>query len=48
VTTQIALIFTHQQVHIYNQRMMAGLSSTEQCILMEKIDPKEINKEQLG
>lgn len=37
-----------QQVHIYNQRMIAGLTATEQCILMEKIDPKEINKEQLG
>ncbi|KAG5675871.1 hypothetical protein PVAND_005739 [Polypedilum vanderplanki] len=42
------LVNFSQQVHIYNQRLMAGLTNTEQCILLEKIDPKEINKEQLG
>lgn len=37
-----------QQVHIYNQRLVTGLTATSQCILLEKIDLKEINKEQLG
>lgn len=37
-----------QQVHIFNQRMMTGLTATSQCIVLDKIDPKEINKEQLG
>lgn len=37
-----------QQVHIYNQRMVTGLTATSNCVLMDKINPKEINKEQLG
>lgn len=37
-----------QQVHIFNQRMVTGLTATSQCIILDKIDPKEINKEQLG
>ena len=40
--------FDFQQVHIYNQRMVTGLTATSNCILMEKINPKELNKEQLG
>lgn len=42
------LVNFSQQVHIYNQRMVAGTTATSKCILLDKIDPKEINKEQLG
>ncbi|KAL7044663.1 hypothetical protein ACKWTF_002019 [Chironomus riparius] len=42
------LVNFSQQVHIYNQRLMTGLTCTEKCILLEKIDSKEVNKEQLG
>lgn len=28
--------------------MVSGLKATSQCILLDKIDPKELNKEQLG
>lgn len=42
------LVNFSQQVHIYNQRMVTGLTTTSNCILMEKINPKELLKEQLG
>lgn len=42
------LVNFSQQVHIFNQRLVTGLTATSNCILLTKIDPKEINKEQLG
>ncbi|CRK93540.1 CLUMA_CG007073, isoform A [Clunio marinus] len=42
------LVNFSQQVHIYNQRMVTGLTITANCVLLDKIDLKQINKEQLG
>ena len=42
------LVNFSQQVHIYNQRMATGLAATQNCIVLDKIDPKETKKEQLG
>lgn len=36
-----------QQVHIYNQRLVQGLTLSSMCILLERIDPRE-KKENLG
>lgn len=37
-----------QQVHIYNQLLVTSLTKTSHCILMERIDPQQTNKELLG
>lgn len=42
------LVYFSQQCHFYNQRLVVGLTATSNCIILDKIDPREINKEQLG
>lgn len=37
-----------RQVHIFNQGMMSALQQTNECILMDKIDPKETNPAHFG
>lgn len=42
------LVNFSQQCHIYNQRLVVGLTATSKCIILGRIDPRQINKEQLG
>lgn len=37
-----------QKVHIYNQGMVSALKNTNECILLDKIDPQETNPARLG
>lgn len=37
-----------QQVHYYNQRLVAGLQAVSANVTMEKVNPKEFQKEMLG
>lgn len=37
-----------QQVHIFNQLILASLTKTSQCVLLERIDPQQIHAELLG
>lgn len=42
------LVSLTQQIHIYNQAVVAALKINNECILLEKIDPKETNPALLG
>lgn len=42
------LVNFSQQCHIYNQRLVVGLTATGNCIVLDKVNSREINKEQLG
>ncbi|XP_049532765.1 neither inactivation nor afterpotential protein C [Anopheles darlingi] len=42
------LVNISQQVHIYNQRVVAGFATNSNCIMLEKIDPTQRNPAQLG
>lgn len=44
----IYLFFVAFQVHIYNQGMISALQTTHDCIVLDKIDPKETNPAHLG
>ncbi|XP_058062557.1 neither inactivation nor afterpotential protein C [Anopheles bellator] len=42
------LVNVSQQVHIYNQRVVAGFATNSNCIMLEKIDPNQRNPALLG
>lgn len=40
--------FSISQIHLYNQAVVCGMKSINSCMLLEKVDPKEINPALLG
>uniref|UniRef100_A0A182NBP7 non-specific serine/threonine protein kinase n=1 Tax=Anopheles dirus TaxID=7168 RepID=A0A182NBP7_9DIPT len=42
------LVNMSQQVHIYNQRLVAGFATNSNCIMLDKIDPNQRNPALLG
>ncbi|XP_318814.5 neither inactivation nor afterpotential protein C [Anopheles gambiae] len=42
------LVNLSQQVHIYNQRLVAGFATSSNCIMLDKIDPNQRNPALLG
>ncbi|XP_053672779.1 neither inactivation nor afterpotential protein C [Anopheles nili] len=42
------LVNMSQQVHIYNQRLVAGFATNSNCIMLDKIDPNQRNPSLLG
>lgn len=40
--------FSTSKVHIFNQGIMSALQKTNECIVLDKIDPKETNPAHLG
>lgn len=42
------LVSLTQQIHIFNQAVVSSLKASKECILLEKIDPKETNPALLG
>lgn len=42
------LVHCMQQVHIFNQIIVHSLTKTSQCVLLDRIDPQQMNAELLG
>ncbi|XP_059618004.1 neither inactivation nor afterpotential protein C [Phlebotomus argentipes] len=42
------LVNFSQQVHIFNQRLVVGVTLCASCVLLERVDPKETAKSLLG
>lgn len=42
------LVNFSQQVHIYNQRLVAGVTLCSGCVLLERVDPRETPANLLG
>lgn len=36
------------KIHIYNQAVVAGLKTINNCLLLDRVDPKEVNPALLG
>lgn len=42
------LVNFSQQVHFFNQRLIAAVNAVSACVLVSRIDPKQFQKEMLG